>query len=307
MNPQSILAITDLSDNTDAVLSRAALLAAEHGASLKLMYARPVGDLPCPDAVRRLTHHASQLGQRHRISVHASIRTADCFDDVVSAARNVDLVVTGASNASLQSFFFGRLEERLLRVTRRPVLVIRPQAAAAQSAYARFLVAVDFSEASRKLAATAFVLGKSAEVELFHAISTDNDRSVRYAEISEESINAYREEYTRHANDRLFWLTDSSDARRNRVDSAIGYGDPARQVVVQQQHSGSDLVVVGKHPASALSDFVFGSVSQRVLRYAHTDVMVIPHGFEFGTSSVAVRRLSQEQPLARRRIRAGAP
>ena len=91
------------------------------------------------------------------------------------------------------------------------------------------------------------------------------------------------------------------------MDSAIGYGDPARQVVVQQQHSGSDLVVVGKHPASALSDFVFGSVSQRVLRYVHTDVMVIPHGFEFGTSSVAARRLAQEQPLARRRIRAGAP
>lgn len=307
MNPQSILAITDLSDNTDAVLSRAALLAAEHGAMLKLMYARPVGDLSCPDAARRLTQHASQLAQRHGIKVHAAIRTADCFDDVVNASRNADLVVTGASHASVQSFFTGRLEERLVRATRRPVLVVRKGAGVVQSAYARFLVAVDFSEASRNLVAVAFALGKAAEVELFHAISTDNERSVRYAEASGESIKAYRDECTRHAHDRLFWLTDSSEARRNRVDSAIGYGDPARQLVVQQQHSGSDLIVVGKHPASALSDFVFGSVSHRVLRYASTDVLVIPHGFEFGSRTVAVRRLSQEQPMTRRRIRAGAP
>ena len=291
MNPQSILAITDFSDNTDAVLSRAALMAAEHGAALKLMYARPVGDVSCPDAARRLTHHATQLGQRHGVKVHAAMRTADCFDDVVNAARNVDIVVIGASTGrSLLSFFRGRPEERITRATGRPVLVVRQGAGVVPSKYGRLLVAVDFSEASRNLVAAAFSLGKSAEVELFHAISTDNQSSLRYAEASEESIKAYRRECMRHANDRLFWLTDSTAARRNRVDSVIGYGDPARQVVVQQQHSGSDLVVVGKHPASALSDFVFGSVSRRVLRYATTDVMVVPHGFQFGLRALAVRR-----------------
>ena len=46
----SILAITDFSAGTDAVLSRAAQLAAEHGATLNLMYVAPGGDLPrcCP-------------------------------------------------------------------------------------------------------------------------------------------------------------------------------------------------------------------------------------------------------------------
>ena len=103
----------------------------------------------------------------------------------------------------------------------------------------------------------------------------------------------------------MFWLTDSYEARRNRVLSAIGHGDPARQVLVQQQRSGAELVVVGKHPASALSDFVFGSVAQRVLdRVSGSDVLVVPHDSEPASSATAVERLASE-PRAVRRLRAG--
>ncbi|MEP6825274.1 MAG: universal stress protein, partial [Ramlibacter sp.] len=80
----------------------------------------------------------------------------------------------------------------------------------------------------------------------------------------------------------------------------------ALQAVVQQQYCGAELIVVGKRPASAVSDFVFGSVSQRVLRYATSDVLVIPHGFRSGTRSLAGHRLAQAPPVTRR-IRAGAP
>lgn len=308
MHPESILAITDFSVISDAVFARAAHLAAEHDATLTLVYAAPVGDQACPDAARRLSHHASQLGERYGIKVHAALHAADCLEDVLHAARSADIVVTGASQAgNATSFFCGRPEERILRATRRPVLVVQQKAGERQSAYRRLLVAVDFSDASQNLVANALVLGKSAEIELFHAICTDNERTMRLTEFSEHAIKAYKQAHRRHADDRLFWLTDSTDARRNRVGSAIGYGDPARQAIVQQQHSGADLVVVGKHPASALSDFVFGSVSRRVLQHASTDVLIIPHGFQFGTRALAVRRLKPEPPVARRRVRAGAP
>lgn len=301
MNPQSILAITDFSVTTDAVLSRAAQLAAAHGAALELMYAPPLGDRSCPDAACRLAQHASQLGQHYKIRVHPVTQAANCFESIAHAARKVDLVVLGATRGySLLSFFQGHPEARLLRAARRPVLVVCQEAGAGQPAYRRLLVAVDFSDASRQLVATALAIGISAQVELFHAISAGNERKLRYAEVSEQGIQAYLQQCRRYAQDRMFWLTDSTDARRNRVDSAIGHGDPARQAIVQQQHSGADLVVVGKSPASAVSDFVFGSVAQRVLRHASTDVLVIPHGFEFGTRALAVGRLLQDPPLTRR-------
>ncbi|MEO7547638.1 MAG: universal stress protein [Ramlibacter sp.] len=306
MNPQTILAITNFSASTDAVLSRAAQLAREHDATLELMVAPAGGELPCPDAARRLSHHASQLGQRHEIRVHTVNQPANCLQDLVDVARRADLVVMGAnSERGLKSLFYGLPEERLLRAARRPVLAVR-KAGASESPYGHLLVAVDLSDASRHLVAAAFTLGKSAKVELFHAISTSNERNLRFAEASEQTIKAYRLECVRHAQDRLCMLSDSTDARRNRLASAIGHGNPALQAVVQQQYCGAELIVVGKRPASAVSDFVFGSVSQRVPRYATSDVLVIPHGFRSGTRSLAGHRLAQAPPVTRR-IRAGAP
>lgn len=307
MNLQTILAITDFSVTTDAVLARAAQLAVEHGAALELMYVPPVGDLACPDATHRLSQYETKLGKRHEISVRTVDQPARCFQSIASAARRVDLVVMGATKEpSPMSFFLGSLEMQILRSAQRPVLVVHQNAGVDQSAYRRLLVAVDFSDASRKLVATTLALHKFAQLELFHAISPANQQKLRHAEASEQSIQAYMQSCGRHAQGRLIALTDSSDARRNRVGSVIGYGDPARQAVVQQQHSGADLVVVGKSPGGVVQDFVFGSVAQRLLRCATTDTMVIPKGFELATRALAVRRLSPP-PLVTRRVRAGVP
>ena len=104
----------------------------------------------------------------------------------------------------------------------------------------------------------------------------------------------------------MFWLTDSYDTRRNRVLSAVGHGDVARQTVVQQQNSGAELIVVGRHPSSRLSDLFFEATANRILGYSNTDVLVVPHNHEPASSASAVTRLSTEVPAVRR-VRAGAP
>lgn len=304
MIPHSILAITDFSEQGDNALSRAAHLCAEHGATLKLLYISYPGEPPPPDAACRLAHHALQLGQRHDIRVSAANQLALSVDDVLPEALCVDLVVWGTAPVrNVRSFFIGQPVEGLLRKSRRPVLVVRGKAG---EVYRSLLVAVDFSQASRGLVELGFALNKSAQVELFHAISTANEQKLRSAEVSTQAIKAYRHECRRYAQDRMFWLTDSYDGRRNRVLSAIGHGDPARQTVVQQQHGGAELIVVGKHPASFLTDLVCGSNANRVLRYASTDVLVVPHDYQPASSTSAVTRLAAEQPAVRR-VRAGPP
>ena len=82
---------------------------------------------------------------------------------------------------------------------------------------------------------------------------------------------------------------------RNRVMSAIGHGDPARQAVVQQDHVGADLLVVGKRRSSPVADFVFGSVAQRVLCRATRDVLVVPDDFRASTRAAARQRIEAER------------
>ena len=304
MNPHSILAITDFSELGNHALERAAQLSAVHGASLRLLHICLPGSHAPHDAACRLAHHAVQLGRRHGIRVRPAPGTARCVDGVLSEARRADLLVWGAAPATgLRSFFTGLPVVELLRKARRPLIVVRR---AASAAYRSVLVAVDLTAASGALVALACRLGTSAPVQLFHAIGTAHEGRLRFAQASEEAIAAYREARRREALDRLLTLTGSRDGRRNRLLSAMGRGDPVAQIVVQQQRSGAELIVVGKPPASRLTDWLCASTAQQLLCCARTDVLVVPHGHTSPSRARAASRLATHAPEVRR-VRAGMP
>lgn len=277
MSPRSILAVADFSPQGAHALDRAALLAAEHGAVLKPIYL-------------------------------SATRLAQAGEELLPEANAADLVVWGTARLrSLRAFFLGQPVEELLRGARRPVLVVRSKAL---HPYRKLLVAVDFSEATHALVDLGGSISNTAPIELFHAVSTLNERKLRQAEVSDHVMRAFREQCLRHAQDRMASLTDSGDARRNRVRSAIGRGDPSLQTLVQQQRSGADLIVVGKHPTSAFTDLVFGSVSSRIVRYSTgdevaADLLVAPHGWQAAPDRTAASRPEARQATARR-VRAGA-
>ncbi len=272
---QSFLAVTDLSARGNRAIERAALLAAEHGALLKLVYApADLSPLAHAEAATALAGLARTMASRFDVLVKQVAGPGGGLAQIVDEARHVDLVVLSHErDRSLGAFFTGQPVERLLRQVRCPVLVTRLDT---RLRYSRILVAVDFTPASRELVSLAHGLDPEAALELFHALNTMHESKLRYAEVSDHAIKTYRHDSMRQARERLFSLTDSSSARRNRVLSAIGRGDPARQATVQQQHARAELLVVGKRRANPLADFLFGSVAQRVLCWATGDVLVVP-------------------------------
>lgn len=273
MSPRSILAITDFSKQGADAFHRAELLAAEHGAVLK------------------------------------QISPAHGMEDLLRNASAADLVVWGSAPVrSLRTFFLGQPVQGLLRRVRRPVLLVRSRPV---QPYRSLLVAVNFSEASPALVDVGLSISKTAPVELFHAVNTLNERKLRQADVSEHVMKTYREQCLRYAQDRMVKLTDSYEARRNRVQSAIGRGDPSLQVLVQRQRSGADLIVVGKHPASAFSDVMFESVASRIVKLSaddktRTDVLIVPHDWQPALSPSAAARVAMGQLIATR-VRAGEP
>ena len=226
MTPRFILAVTDFSSHGDHALLRAALLSAEHGAELKLAHIHRLGDNSPMDAATRLAHHALQLSQAHGISVGVSSRLFHSVEDFDAEVAAADLVVWGTAQVkSLRTFFLGQPVEQLMRNAGRLVLVVRR---AVRQPYRRLLVAIDFTERSRDLMNLSFSFSKLASIELFHAVSTVNEGKLRYAGVSTDAIEAYRDQCRSHSQDRIFCLTDSFDTKRNRVQSAISHGDPAR-------------------------------------------------------------------------------
>ena len=290
---QSILAVTDLTARGNRAVERAALLAAEHGALLKLVYApADLAPLAHAEAATALAGLARAIASRFDVLVKQVAGPGGGLTQIVDEARYVDLVVLSHErDRSPAAFFAGQPVERLLRQLRCPVLVTRLDT---RLRYSRILVAVDFTPASRELVSLAHGLDPDAALELFHALNTMHESKLRYAEVSEHAIKTYRHDSMRQARERLFSLTDSSSARRNRVLSAIGRGDPARQATVQQQHARAELLVVGKRPAHPLTDFLFGSGAQRVVRWVTGDVLVVPADRRADTPSLVISRKLQD-------------
>lgn len=290
---QAILAVTDLSARGNRAVERAALLAAEHGALLKLMYA-PADFAPFAhaEAATALAGLTRSMASRFDVLVKQVAGPSGGLAQIVDEARYVDLVVLSHErDRSPGAFFSGQPVERLLRQVRCPVLVTRLDT---RLRYGRILVAVDFTPASRELVSLAHGLDPNAALELFHALNTMHESKLRYAEVSDHAIKTYRHDSMRQARERLFSLTDSSSARRNRVLSAIGRGDPARQATVQQQHARAELLVVGKRRANPFTDFLFGSVAQRVLCWATGDVLVAPGDRRADTQPAVISRKLQD-------------
>lgn len=272
MQITSILVLTDFSRAGNHAVERAARLAERDGTRLSVMHIESGGDshLHYPD--ERLSMVARRLSRRLQKPVHPVPGSRLSISDAIRESADADLVVVGfRAGHPVAALFQQTAMERLVRECSCPVLLVKCEPL---SRYRRVMVALDLSSVSRKLVKLAGTLDGEPNIQLFHAVSTREEAMLRSAEASMASILAWREQATLHAQGRLVSLADSFKARRNRVMTALGRGDTARQIAVQQERGQADLVIVGKASRSRWRTLLGGSVSSRVMRQVSSDVML---------------------------------
>ena len=59
------------------------------------------------------------------------------------------------------------------------------------------------------------------------------------------------------------------------VATGMAVGHPGEQIIHRAEVDGVDLIILGRRGRSMISRMMLGSVSERVLRYAHCPVMVV--------------------------------
>jgi nucleotide-binding universal stress UspA family protein len=270
----SILAIADFSAASERALDRAALLASQHGAPLRLIYFSQEPHRYLTDPLARLAQRARQLARRHGIRALALQRHPIELHHIVEESRASGLLVVGPQwRRNWKTFLVGTQLDHLVRQSRCPVLVVRQTAS---RDYADVLVAVDLSPRSRELIHFASEFAHASKVQLFHAINTVEESRLRLADVPLETIQANRLDARQRARERLLPLMRTLASRGNAVDIHVGNGDPAYQAAVEQQAIRAELVVVGMRRASTLLSWLLGSVAQRLARWAEGDVLVVP-------------------------------
>ncbi len=274
MTIESILAITDFTHPSEHALDRAAVLASQHGARLRLMHFAEEPHRFFSDPIARLSQRARQLGRRHGIRAQALERHPVTLDAVLQESAGASLLVVGPLwQRQWKNFYRGTTLDQFVHDSACPVLVVKQPA---ERSYGQVLVAVDLSPRSRDLVAYARQFASPSGLQLFHAIDTIEESRLRSADVSFEAIRANRLDSRQQAKERLVQLTRTLGMAGNAVAFDVGNGDAAYQTAVQQQAVRAELVVVGKRQVSTLARFLTGSVAQRLAKWAESDVLVVP-------------------------------
>jgi len=284
---QRFVAATDFSRDAGYACRRAALLAAEHGARLELLHVvdkaplerlrqafrtKPARVDNLVGALRHtLSQAASALARKTGASIEARVEIGAVQDVIALECRRADLVVVGARGTNpLRDAILGTTAERLLGKCLRPALVVkRPP----ERAYARALVAMDFSTPAERALRAALRLAPEAAFTAVHAYDLPFEGKLRLAGVDDETVDAYRLQAARKAIAAIRALGEKTGAH---LAHAVYRGHPPHLILEKERTLHCDLIVLGKAKRSVAKELFLGSVSRHVLADCRSDVLVVP-------------------------------
>jgi nucleotide-binding universal stress UspA family protein len=286
----TVVVATDFSPHARHAAQRAAHIAGDTGAHLRLLHVLP-GPLMTQlrawlgrenalepelrtEARRALDEHADELRAIGAAEVATALDEGPVLDAVLADAdaRDARLLVLGTRGAGfMRRATLGSTCERLLHCTTRPMLAVRQ---APHEAYRRVMVAVDFSAASLPTLRCARWLAPQAKLLLTTVYQLPYESRLRMAGIDERAIAGYREHCHAQANAQLQALAAQAGLQAGQWQPCIAEGDPSFKLVELEQMLDCDLVAVGKRGSAKLTDLLLGSVTQRVLTEGTADVLI---------------------------------
>jgi nucleotide-binding universal stress UspA family protein len=267
-----ILMASDLTDRSWCALVRAIQLKRANAARLTLLH---VAEDALADelvqsrraaAMATLEGLLSRAAGGHSRRVVVKVLLGDPVAEIVAEAgsRSVDLIVLGEPGTQrMKELFVGTTAERVIRHSRRPVLVAKVQS---HQPYRRALIAFDRSEAAQRALSTALALAPRAEFRLVHAVQSPQPDDA--AEHTRALLEAAAEQAMRRS---LYPHTS--------LAVEVHAGAPVPVIANALASFGADLLAMGTHSRGRLETAFFGSVAQELLAASVCDALVAPPGW----------------------------
>jgi nucleotide-binding universal stress UspA family protein len=288
-----VFAATDFSTPARRAVARAVLLAEKHRARLVIFNAL---DIPAdgleamgvsPSELARhfrgqLKHEVTRASRESvRLRIESDFRFGKPFVEIVRAARESgsELIVLGAhGERGVRETALGATAEKVIGKSELPVLVVkRPP----RREYVRVLVALDFSDHSRRALELALRIAPDARLHLLHAYGTPLQTRLAQAGLG-GLLGPGHPEATREQLDRVQVamndFLDVTDIRGREPRIHLEEGTPEARLPLAVRTLRPGLLVVGTHGRTGLVHALLGSVAETAVREAPCDVLVARAG-----------------------------
>lgn len=139
-----------------------------------------------------------------------------------------------------------------------------------QAVFRSILVGYDGSAQSQKAAGLALSIAEAMDSRvLLFAVARPPEpaTSVEVHAVLDDAKEHYQKDFNR--------ILAHAREKGISIETEIAVGHPAEQIIHRAETGKVDLVVLGRRGTSMFEKWILGSVSERVLRYAHCPVMVI--------------------------------
>lgn len=140
----------------------------------------------------------------------------------------------------------------------------------------KILVSTDGSKSSAKTAEEAAKLALAMDAEVTVISVAENVNNMNYSTHIPQDVMAKLQE------EELTFYKNAAEAMKKtfedkgiKVKTVIKNGSPVENICNLAEEEKHDLIIVGRRRMSKFSGFFLGSVSNKVLQYAKTNVMVV--------------------------------
>ena len=263
-----LLVATDLSERSDIAMARAISLSKTLPANLTILYVIE-SDLPdeVADALQLtaeplLRKRIVELSGQGEFEFAVRIERGQDWAAISQMAQegSFDLIWMGADRHSSREMTRGSTIDRVVRVSGRPVLIVKSPAA---GAYKHILAAVDFSLPSRHAADLAAKLGPDAVLRLIHVYDGPL-AGIFSGESEEEKIG--RLHVTQVA---------QTPSMSEPPEIVVKKGQIIGTLHDQVRDWPADLLVLGTHGRTGVGLAMLGSVAEEFVASSPCDLLVV--------------------------------
>jgi nucleotide-binding universal stress UspA family protein len=285
---KKILVPLDGSENGEIVFPYSAELASKFASTVILV---TVSESATPDIdhlYRTYLKHARKKVRQHlrawtaheTVTLQSEVLFGDPAREILRIAEDEDtgLILLASHGSSADGpWFLGHIAGKVLRATKRPVMLVREPATKAaleqRELLRRILVPLDGSKIGEAALCYAVALARKtgAEIDLLEVFESPTRVGA-----TGRSYNIPEDESVRKS--LLSYLNHVAEPIKNgglKVSTIVLFGNAANKIMEYAEENGIDLIAISTHGRSGLGRWVFGNVTDKILHTGNVAVLVV--------------------------------